>query len=275
MIVVSLTTIPSRIKLLPTCLKSIQVQSLLPDIIYIHVPKVSRRGIPYDLQLFHNIVAQFPVLNIVINQVPVDYGPITKLYPLFDVVNEPNASLILIDDDVQYSQNMIQTLVNNQHLLACGFVGLNTELKWRHTGVVEFLETYHGVLYKRKLFPYASAPFLEWYLKIVKDEPTCANTDDIIIGYWIRKQGYELKVIPNSSVKVIHDAADTEQLRNTNLKGGNKVCYDFIKTQENNVFIIITLLLFLVVGTQYPISGVFFFVAFFLVAFFSILKVGY
>ena len=104
---------------------------------------------------------------------------------------------------------------------------------------------------------------------------TICNTDDIIIGYWIRKQGYELKVIPNSSVKVIHDAADTEQLRNTNLKGGNKVCYDFIKTQENNVFIIITLLLFLVVGTQYPISAVFLMVAFFLVASFLILKVGY
>ena len=263
MIVVSLTSIPSRLKLLWNFFNSIQKQTLQPDVIYVQIPKVSRKGIPYDLEILGKTVKMFNKLNIKINVLPIDYGPITKLYPLFDLVEDPNASLILMDDDVQYSNNTIETLVKNGNLEACGFVGLikkDDKLVWRHKGTVSFLETYHGVLYKRYLFPKNSNKFINWYLQKIKEEPICANTDDIIIGAWVHKKGYKLNIIEDSNVKVVHNPGGTEELRNTNLKDGNMICYNYIFAVDNKHYydLIILGLVLIMVGMIIYLRKVFF-----------------
>lgn len=239
MIIVSLTTIPSRMSLLPKCLDSIKSQTIQPDIVYLQVPKISRKGVLYDLNGLREIVKSYKFVKI--NILERDLGPITKLYPLLSLTKNLDDVLILVDDDVEYSPNIIKNLLKNENLNACGFVGLSSNLSYIKSSdnpiSVSFLETYHGVLYKRSLF---SDDFLDFYLKMIHQEASCLSTDDIVIGAYLRYKNYKLWVIDSSDSQVRHDAKDTEELRNINLNGGNRRCF---YSSENNYTILIIILL--------------------------------
>jgi len=102
-IMVSLTTIPSRISRIDTTLKSILNQSVLPKKIVLAVPDHSLREdcaycIPDHL---HNL----GVLEI--RRVS-DLGPATKIIPLItDPLIDPNQPVLVIDDDRIYPWNFI------------------------------------------------------------------------------------------------------------------------------------------------------------------------
>ena len=105
--IVSFTTIPSRLKNIPSTIDKIKKQTLQPSVIYVCIPYFSSRNhmeynIPSDWNFDDNI--KIVRCN--------DYGPATKLLGCISYVKTPDIIIITIDDDQIYVNNMFETLVN-------------------------------------------------------------------------------------------------------------------------------------------------------------------
>lgn len=225
--VVSLTTIPSRVKLLSTCISSLQKQTILPTKIYLHVPSHSSKG-QYDWPSIHRLIQEFhPILHL--NIIDTDYGPITKLLPILSL-DIPSDNIVLVDDDVDYSPHIMHRLLQNADLEAIGFAGFSDDLKYivnvKRPIKVNYLETFHGVLYKRRLF---SDTFFTFFNETTRNRPECRFTDDLIIGAYLRNHHHTLWVIETKNAFVKHDAQQTEELRTHNLSTNNKICAAFLQ----------------------------------------------
>lgn len=104
-IIVSLSTIPSRIGLIDPTLKSLLDQTVIPKYIYINVPKFSRReqceyAIP-DKFLNH------PIIKIIHSDK--DWGPATKSIPAIQEEKKANSPLLILDDDYVYHERTLET----------------------------------------------------------------------------------------------------------------------------------------------------------------------
>ena len=108
MIIVSLTTIPSRLEkgLTTKSIQSILEQTSKPDLIILNIPEVSRKGDPYNKRMAEYVASLDE--SIKLHWVPEDYGPITKLMGTLEYIEENtidrNSKIILIDDDCIYNK---------------------------------------------------------------------------------------------------------------------------------------------------------------------------
>ena len=100
-VIVSLTTLPSRVDRLPLTLKSLLAQRMSPSAIRLHVPPVSRReGRPYE------IPAHLRRLRSVTIVPADDYGPATKVIPaLLDLPGDRR--ILVVDDDRIYHRRFV------------------------------------------------------------------------------------------------------------------------------------------------------------------------
>jgi len=104
-VVVSFTTIPSRLPFLGDVAEQMQKQTYQPDRVYACIPQVSARfGTAYDMTSV-NIPSNLTVIR------TDDYGPATKLLGCLEYERDPDTIVITIDDDVVYSENLIKNLV--------------------------------------------------------------------------------------------------------------------------------------------------------------------
>ena len=109
-VIVSLTTIPSRIALIGETLKSLMRQSRAPAGIVLNVPRWSRRErcnyeIPGDLARLDSVkVTECD-----------DWGPATKLIPTI-LNNAPSQPIVVVDDDRIYPSNLIADLEDASRL---------------------------------------------------------------------------------------------------------------------------------------------------------------
>jgi len=122
-IIVSMTTIPSRIDHIEHTLKSLLVDQSMPvDQLYIVLPqknwigkaKQDEQPIEYNIPDFlQDLIQQDERLIILHPQY--DYGPVDKmLYALEKeslITHGNNTNLIYVDDDVTYDSNLVRTLV--------------------------------------------------------------------------------------------------------------------------------------------------------------------
>ena len=105
-VVVTLTTLPSRIDRLDLTLKSLLRQSVSPKTIRLNVPRVSRRE-----QKAYTIPEWLRTLRSVTVVDCDDYGPATKLIPsLLDAA--PDDRLLVVDDDRVYRPSFIEQIVD-------------------------------------------------------------------------------------------------------------------------------------------------------------------
>jgi hypothetical protein len=103
-LVVTLTTIPSRIDLLDMTLKSLLDQSLAPAEIRLNVPHHSRReDCAYEIPSW---LEKLETVKIVRCD---DSGPATKLFPTLPCV-EADAPVVVVDDDRIYPPRFLETL---------------------------------------------------------------------------------------------------------------------------------------------------------------------
>jgi hypothetical protein len=112
-IVISITSLPSRIGRIRPCLESLLSGSVRPDKILIPLPAYSvRQGCTYSLPDF---LRSDDFCNQIIEIVPVDrdWGPGTKLIGALNAI-PPACYLVLADDDVQYRRNFIEGIINAQ-----------------------------------------------------------------------------------------------------------------------------------------------------------------
>lgn len=117
-IIVSLTTIPSRLNLIIPVINSIINQTLPPDEIVLVLPQKSFREAkddnsdPYDFTVA--IDRCIKENNITLLRPEKDYGPIMKILPaiLREKENKTDNIIISIDDDKVYFNNTIEDLVN-------------------------------------------------------------------------------------------------------------------------------------------------------------------
>ena len=225
-IIVSMTTIPERIETntIDKTLTSLLKQTIKPDIVYINVPKVSKKNIKYPIDKLENIIMKYyPHLNVKINRVEKDLGPITKVIPILPLIKD-NDIIILVDDDMYYIPTMIEQLINSNEN-AVGYAGRLKGLKYitgeNYSGNVDFLETFAGVLYSGKILQ-----GLDNFFNKLND--TCLNQDDIIIGKFLNLKNIFPKIAPNLQNPGTHDANGTPELRTNNLTSGNEKCYNYL-----------------------------------------------
>lgn len=210
-VVVSFSTIPSRIQYIPAVIRKLQKQSFQPDMIYVNVPYHSKRLnrdyiLPEDLDLG-------PKVQIIRCE---DYGPATKLLGSISKEKDPNTAMITIDDDQDYDPDTLKTLVaysikypNN----VIAFRTLDSDLertpcptnKNIKTPEAFYAEGFAGVLYKRS---FISNEMLEYFQNI---SPDCFVSDDLVLSTWMDIQGYDrIKIceFQNTSTDVVIDAND-------------------------------------------------------------------
>ncbi len=215
-IIVTLTTIPSRIPNLHKTLGSLINQTVKPDEICIFVPREYKRfGIAQSaLSDINAIISGLKTdINIRAIEIEEDYGPISKLLPIVDhLPNNPNDIIITVDDDTLYMPNNIEYMLCYSKSLpssALGFCGwgynfnngiFNYELVYPHGNInyiraAPVLEGYRSVLYKRSFF---KDDFKEFFRQIPQDS---FYVDDVIISAYLSKHKVPRVVMPEFSGK--------------------------------------------------------------------------
>ena len=106
--IITLTTTPGRIGKIKPVLKSILDQSVAVEEIRINVPYQSCKGIKYEVPKWLKRMK-----NVKIYRQIKDWGPATKLIPTLLDVNNKEKRIIVLDDDVIYGYNTIETLVEH------------------------------------------------------------------------------------------------------------------------------------------------------------------
>lgn len=143
--VVTLSTIPDRIKLVGPTLASILDQTRRVDEICINVPYVSRKGGEYYIPKWISRLK-----SVTIRRVEKDEGPGTKLLPtLRRERHQPNTRLIACDDDNVYHSRTIEILTNThshylhnrkEHVAVTGY-GVSLDCNGHLPGIPERIRT--------------------------------------------------------------------------------------------------------------------------------------
>lgn len=110
-VIVSVTTLPSRIGRLHECIESILSGSVIPDQIVIPLPRYSERE-----QAFYKVPSDFeesrtPRVRII--PAERDWGPGTKLLGALNAL-PAQCYLVLVDDDVCYKRQFLEGIVDAQ-----------------------------------------------------------------------------------------------------------------------------------------------------------------
>lgn len=116
MIIVTLTTIPSRLPHLNKVISAIQNQSMKPDSIQLYLPR------EYSKRSLGKIDPSKLPEGVEIVWVDSDLGPATKILPATaKYINQPDTKLIYCDDDKIYDPKWIERLVKKSeaHPKAC------------------------------------------------------------------------------------------------------------------------------------------------------------
>lgn len=114
-LVVTLTTIPERASGLRTVLRSLLDQSEPADRIILALPERSRTGEPYPDPERLGLPDGVEVIRCE------DLGPATKLLPALHL--EPDAALIVVDDDVIYPRRFLEALLQTHRAHSGAAIG--------------------------------------------------------------------------------------------------------------------------------------------------------
>jgi hypothetical protein len=162
-IVVSMTTIPSRMGKMKPMIDSIRNQTRKPDWFVLWLPeKCEKEGTGYTIPDWLREDTRPTVMAC-----SRDWGPVTKIIPLLSMAWAPDTLLVTVDDDVVYDSHLIEELEKASESgkfpdSALGFVGvripkgqyIHAEFvkKWESDGMtVDLIGGYRGVAYRRDI----------------------------------------------------------------------------------------------------------------------------
>jgi len=111
--VIGITTLPSRIAKLRPCLDSLLAGDVVPDKIFLSVPKISQReNCPYEIPAFLKDPA-YCGTTIEVIHVEADFGPGTKVLGALPRLPDP-CYFFAADDDVRYQPHFLSSLLAAQ-----------------------------------------------------------------------------------------------------------------------------------------------------------------
>jgi hypothetical protein len=201
-VVVTLTTIPTREDSVIKTIQSIQAGTVQPDVIYVNLPEWYPR---FKRGPDPNLETKLKDLGVTVNRCK-DYGVLTKLLPILDIETDPEALLVIVDDDVNYQSRFLEGLVKGYEEFKCpvGYSGiaypetvikhygqLRYHLFQGHGALTEMLECAFGFLIPRSAmngFP-AIEPMAEIGKKYIY------LSDDYIYTKFMDMKGIPKKVI--------------------------------------------------------------------------------
>jgi len=240
-VVVSFSTMPSRVKYLPNTIKKLNNQKFKPDMIYICIPYFSKRK-----QIAYNVPENFRDLFIN-NPIPVtivrckDYGPATKLLGCIEYETDPNTSIITIDDDQTYKPDVFRLLVAYSNVYsnsAICFSGMSLDLAYTKCGSNKrcksfFAEGFAGVLYKRH---FISEKMLSYFDNLSYD---CFLSDDLVISTWLHIQGIDRIKIgsPDDSRETDSIIDSNDALHRENRKSVYNKCFKEMEQLQKDYII--------------------------------------
>lgn len=201
-VVISFTTIPSRIRNIEQMVYSVLDQTYKADRIILWVPDIcEKEGVGYNID--GNLAKFFYDNNIELIECSRDWGPATKLIPTLFLENDPETALITLDDDVVYERHAVGELVEASIRYpreSLGFMGglpgpqfIHAEqLHLRSVNKIEVdgLGGYRGILYRRGMFDHTVVNEL---VELLKEGPCVV--DDQVFGWNLSRRGIGRSVI--------------------------------------------------------------------------------
>ena len=184
-VVVSFTTIPSRVGFVHKVIEKLQMQSMHPDMVYICIPYHSKRlKKPYSLPENTNFGPKVKIVRCE------DFGPATKLLGCLEHELDPETAIITIDDDQNYHRDTLKTLTAYAIKYPDKVVAFRTlDKELSGTGCVKnknilsphayYAEGFGGVLYKRK---FLTKEMVDYFNNLSED---CFVSDDLVISAWM------------------------------------------------------------------------------------------
>jgi hypothetical protein len=203
-VVASLTTSPSRLKLLEPVIVSLLNQDYKPLQIEINLPEKYKNKEEYIIPEFllprEDGTFKYPTVKIF--RQDKDIGPATKIIPtILRYKDDPDIYISSFDDDHRYPPKMISTLLKglkvygDKNIYTIGglnmYVGPKMTLEGfnpYHTGQVDILEGVFGVLYNPRLFGDDLLPYFDKIL-VCKE---CLTSDDITISNYLAMKGIKI-----------------------------------------------------------------------------------
>jgi len=232
-IVVSLTTIPSRLGNLDKVLDAlIDGQTVQPDVVYLNVPLVfGRTGEVYDLSKLEYSNPRLKILRCD------DYGPVTKILPALEAEHGNKRTVILYTDDdaipppdfiEQYVLQGLEKPGNVMHAV-CGDGFYTKSPTYGHDkkgcGIPEAFE---GILMPVDAIQ-DLGDFKSFVMKAIRNK-SCFKSDDYVVGAYLSSRG-----IPRSSVSGIRERfkrmVDKDGLSDIDgtHPGRYEACYKYLK----------------------------------------------
>jgi len=202
-VVVSMTTIPSRLDNIHKVLESlIDNQTIQPDVVYLNIPHVfGRTGETYDLS---KIKYKNPRLNIIRCD---DYGPVTKILPALEAERGNNRTVIIYADDdnivptdfIEQYTKQARKRPNHVMYARCGqgfYTKSPTPIDDNQGCTIP--EAFEGILLPVNVIKDFD-DFKDFIMKAIRNK-SCFKSDDYVMGAYLTSRG-----VPRSPVYGVMD----------------------------------------------------------------------
>jgi hypothetical protein len=199
-VVVSLTTSPTRIGHIGPLLRSLSRQTRAPDRVVLNLPRVfARTGARFGAM--PAFVSNNPL--VLVNWVD-DAGPASKVVPTAALVDDPDATIISVDDDIEYKPTMVESML---------------AVSARYPGAVVTGQSFRAVpggVYAELVEGYSSVLYRRWHLDglscdAIRAMPrACYLADDLVISRFLAARGIPivraaaLGVVPFGAIYLEH-----------------------------------------------------------------------
>lgn len=203
MLVVGMTSLPSRLRGAVPALESIIAQDRRPDRLVLSLPRHSaREGRAYTLPPeLESIFAQHPWMEV--NWIDKDQGPGTKLLGALHWLNKHAAGgrdgdiLMVLDDDHVYLPFALEKMLEEQQRRGSCYVCSFFAYFCRGIMVPQGAD-----IIAYPLNSGFSADLLEFHRSFVEGDPSCFVVDDLWVGMYLRLCGCEVVSLRDIVVKM-------------------------------------------------------------------------
>jgi len=208
-VVISISTIPSRVNKIRLMLESVLRQSYRADRVVLWIPdRCDKEGCGYNID--RGLLDWMGSKGIEVGRCGRDWGSATKLIPMLKSELDGDTRIITLDDDIIYEEHLVEELLKYSYRWSgssYGYMGcfgrgdyVHAEELWRlnleRIGV-DALGGYRGIIYERRMFGEDIIMETEELLR-----EGVFVVDDQLFGWYLRRKGICRYVIRTNYIGV-------------------------------------------------------------------------